>query len=191
MSTPNDGSGLTSDLNQEEIKDRQSPEFHGGLTRARQGVNSHPSGIDGTGATPRGRGMGCAHEATPHCRSRQSQRGGAPVHLRCPRIGTAGATEGPKPQRIQQHKEALPCTSKGVFRAHRPHCLMCACRSARNVVCSSVETISRQPPRAPCREALIEERHGDPSLSTRRCVSSLPTPASHRTSTATGRTSAR
>ena len=31
MSTPNDGSDLTSDLNQEEIKDRQSPEFHGGL----------------------------------------------------------------------------------------------------------------------------------------------------------------
>ena len=38
MSTPNDGSDLTSDLNQEEIKDRQSPEFHGGLTRARQGA---------------------------------------------------------------------------------------------------------------------------------------------------------
>ena len=74
-------------------------------------LDSLPAGIIWTGATPlRGRG-GAVNTATPRARTRASNRGVAPVHLRCPRIGTAGATEGPKPQRIQQHKEALPCTS--------------------------------------------------------------------------------
>ena len=46
---------------------------------------------------------------------RDNLDGGAPVHLRCPQIDTAGATKGPGPQRNQQHTEALPCTSKRVF----------------------------------------------------------------------------
>ena len=81
--------------------------------------------------------------------SRRLPRRLAPVHLRCPRIDTAGATEGPEPQRRQQHREALPCTPKSIFRAHRPHCLMCTSRSTRNVLYTSA-----QPGRAPHRKAV-------------------------------------
>ena len=46
--------------------------------------------------------------------------------------GTAGAPAGPEPQASQPHKEAPPRTSKRLFSAQTPHCLMCACGSARD-----------------------------------------------------------
>ena len=71
---------------------------------------------------PEGRGEACPC-ARPPRPIQGIRRGGAPVHVRWPRIDTARAAEGPEPQQNQQYKEALPCTSKRVFRAHGPHCL--------------------------------------------------------------------
>ena len=63
----------------------------------------------------------------PHQRPK---KGGRSLHLRWPRTGTAGAPAGPEPQASQPHKEAPPRTSKRLFSAPTPHCLMCACGSA-------------------------------------------------------------
>ena len=65
----------------------------------------------------------------PHQRPK---KGGRSLHLRWLRTGTAGAPAGPEPQASQPHKEAPPRTSKRLFSAPTPHCLMCACGSARD-----------------------------------------------------------
>ena len=65
----------------------------------------------------------------PHQRPK---KGGRSLHLRWPRTGTAGAPAGPEPQASQPHKEAPPRKSKRLFSAQTPHCLMCACGSARD-----------------------------------------------------------
>ena len=70
----------------------------------------------------------------PHQRPK---KGGRSLHLRWPRTGTAGARAGPKPQASQPHKEAPPRTSKRLFGAPTPHCLMCACGPARDRCCAA------------------------------------------------------
>ena len=65
----------------------------------------------------------------PHQRPK---KGGRSLHFPKAWIGTAGAPAGPEPQASQPHKEAPPRTSKRLFSAPTPHCLMCACGSARD-----------------------------------------------------------
>ena len=66
--------------------------------------------------------MGGAHAAGPHCRSRQSERGGAPVRLWCGRpAGTTVPAQAEFPTR-QLHAATTHYTSPRRFRAHGPHC---------------------------------------------------------------------
>ena len=75
----------------------------------------------------------CGRTSSPSPKPPQAdRRGGRSLHLRWPQTGTAGAPAGPEPQVSQPHKEAPPRTSKRLFGAPTPHCLMCACGAARD-----------------------------------------------------------
>ena len=88
------------------------------------------------GATPRRGGelvRTCGRTSySPPVPHQRPKKGGRSLHLRWPQTGTAGAPAGPEPQASQPHKEAPPRTSKRLFSAPTPHCLMCACGPARD-----------------------------------------------------------
>ena len=120
-----------------------------------------PPGIDSTGATLREGGMGVHMPTVGDADPGIPNRGVAPVHVRPARCGAAGTTAGPQTVGNPATWRDSPCTSNRHFLAHTPHCLMCACGSARSLADPISIALVRphkhldiQPPR-------LEARHGD------------------------------
>ena len=85
--------------------------------------------------------------------------GVAPIYGRKLRSGVAAPAAMPQLQDSQAHKGALARTWKWRFGAHAPRCLMCTRRSAPTLADPRSKSASREPSRAPCREA-VDHRSG-------------------------------
>ena len=85
--------------------------------------------------------------------------GVAPFFGRKLRSGVAAPAAVPQLQDSQAHTEALARTWKWRFGAHAPRCLMCTRRSAAALADPRSKSASREPSRAPCREA-VDHRSG-------------------------------
>ena len=104
-------------------------------------------------------GMGVHMRTLPDA-DRGIQEGGvAPIYGRKLRSSVAAPAAVPQLQDRQPHTEALARTWNWLLGAHAPRCLMCTPRSAPTLADPRSKSASREPSRAPCREA-VDQRSG-------------------------------
>ena len=103
--------------------------------------------------------MGVHMPALPDADRGIPKGGVAPFFGRKLRSGVAAPPAVPQLQDSQAHKGALARTWEWRFGAHAPRCLMCTRRSAPALADPRSKSASREPSRAPCREA-VDHRSG-------------------------------